>query len=81
VGAPWHFREVEVLNQSTGVTARFLYDNWLDRTKSNPSATVTLKEVNSAEAKAGINKVRVFQWTGRAPGMWTPKQGGQQGCC
>ena len=58
VGAPWHFREIEVLNQSTGVTARFLYDNWLDRTRDNPTATVTLKEINSAEAKAGILKVR-----------------------
>ena len=51
LGAPWHFREIEVLNLRTGALARFEYDSWLEKTKENPTAKVTLKEASSDEAR------------------------------
>jgi hypothetical protein len=51
IGAPWHFREIEVMNLRTGAIARFEYDNWLEKNKENPNAVVTLKESSSDEAR------------------------------
>ena len=57
VGAPWHLREIEVLNQASGAVSRFLYDDWLERTPANPGGTVTLKEVGSV-----VGGTKVGSW-------------------
>ena len=58
MGAAWHFREIEVLNLQTGAVSRFVYNDWLQKSETNPTASVTLKEVNSAEMKAARTKAR-----------------------
>ncbi|KAJ9526209.1 hypothetical protein QJQ45_009677 [Haematococcus lacustris] len=52
VGAAWHFKEVEVVNKKTGAKSRFVYNQWLERSPTNPEATVTLAEASSAQALA-----------------------------
>ncbi len=40
--------------------ARFVYNDWLEKNKGNPNATVTLFEVTSEAAKATRKTVSVF---------------------
>lgn len=42
LGAAWHLARIEVLNIAEKSTAVFLYNDWLQQTKANPTATVTL---------------------------------------
>ena len=65
VGAPWHLREIEVLNQASGAVSRFLYDDWLERTPANPGGTVTLKEVGSVVGGTKVGSwVQETTWLG-----------------
>ncbi len=68
VGAPWHFKDIEVKNLLSGVAYRFVYDAWLERTKDNPGASVTLKEASSAGGRAAVKMVGGRptgpEWTG-----------------
>ena len=56
-----------MLNKQTGAKARFVYDDWLERSPENPTATVTLHEASSDTAKVcgmkgmGISQ-RVTEW-------------------
>lgn len=68
MGAAWHFREIEVLNLQTGAVSRFVYNDWLQKSEANPTASVTLKEVNSAEMKAARTKASGEE--GRGESLW-----------
>ncbi len=46
------------MNLQSGALYRFFYNNWLEKSSHNPTATVTLKEAGSDEAKSAKKNVR-----------------------